>query len=65
MDHPFVFHLVQASLWDETVAADSTYYPPTYDIDGFTHGTANPQKLLAVANRGLTRMWRVAGTVSG
>ena len=50
MDHPFVFHLVQASLWDETVAADSTYYPPTYDIDGFTHGTANPEKLLAVAN---------------
>ena len=50
MDHPFVFHLVQAPLWDETVAADSTYYPPTYDVDGFTHGTANPQKLLAVAN---------------
>ena len=24
--------------------------PPTYEQDGFTHGTANPQKLLQVAN---------------
>lgn len=49
-DHPFVFHLVQASLWDETVRTGETYFPPTYDVDGFTHGTSNPEKLLAVAN---------------
>ena len=49
-DHPFVFHLVQASLWEETIESGGVYYPPTYDIDGFTHGTANPEKLLAVAN---------------
>ena len=49
-EHPFVFHLVQASLWDQTIARDGTYYPPTYEVDGFTHGTSNPQKLLNVAN---------------
>ena len=49
-EHPFVFHLVQATLWDQNIASDSTYYPPTYEVDGFTHGTSNPQKLLNVAN---------------
>lgn len=49
-EHPFVFHLVQAKLWDAAVASNSTYYPPTYDEDGFTHGTSNPDKLLNVAN---------------
>ena len=49
-DHPYVFHLVQASLWDAAVASGKTYFPPTYAVDGFTHGTSNPEKLLAVAN---------------
>jgi uncharacterized protein (DUF952 family) len=49
-EHPFVFHLVQATLWDQNIASDGTYYPPTYKVDGFTHGTSNPQKLLNVAN---------------
>ena len=48
--HDFVYHLVQASLWQQSIANNSVYYPPTYDQDGFTHGTANPQKLLQVAN---------------
>ena len=48
--HEFVYHLVQASLWQQSIANNSVYYPPTYDQDGFTHGTANPQKLLQVAN---------------
>lgn len=30
--------------------ADGIYYPPTYDADGFIHGTANPDRLLSVAN---------------
>jgi len=47
---PQVYHLVQAQLWDRVVAADDIYYPPTYPIDGFTHGTSNPDKLLNVAN---------------
>lgn len=49
-DHPYVFHLVQAKLWDQTVADGTTYFPPTYKVDGFTHGTSNPEKLMAVAN---------------
>ena len=49
-DHPYVFHLVQATLWDAAVASGTVYFPPTYEVDGFTHGTSNPQKLLAVAN---------------
>ena len=49
--HPYIFHLVQAKLWQSTVATNGgVYYPPTYDLDGFTHGTANPDKLLVVAN---------------
>lgn len=49
-DHPYVYHLVQAELWDEAVAAGDIYFPPTYEQDGFTHGTSNPTKLLNVAN---------------
>jgi hypothetical protein len=26
-EHPFVFHLVQATLWDQTIASEGTYYP--------------------------------------
>lgn len=49
-EHPFVFHLVQANLWDQAAQAAESYFPPTYSQDGFTHGTANPEKLLTVAN---------------
>ena len=49
-DHPYVYHLIQASLWDPAVEEGVTYFPPTYDVDGFTHGTSNPDKLLNVAN---------------
>jgi uncharacterized protein (DUF952 family) len=49
-EHPFVFHLVQATLWNQNLESDGTYYPSTYEVDGFTHGTSNPQKLLNVAN---------------
>ena len=49
--HPFIFHLVQKKLWQSTVSSDGgIYFPPTYELDGFTHGTANPDKLLVVAN---------------
>lgn len=49
-DHPYVYHLIQATLWNEAVEKNQTYFPPTYDVDGFTHGTSNPDKLLNVAN---------------
>ena len=47
---PYVFHLVQLTLWEESLESGSIYYPPTYTQDGFTHGTSNPDKLLNVAN---------------
>lgn len=50
LKHPYLFHLVQAKLWESAVNAESDYFPPTYDQDGFTHATANPELLLNVAN---------------
>ena len=49
-DHPYVFHMIQAKLWETARNTGETYYPPTYEVDGFTHGTSNPAKLLNVAN---------------
>ncbi|MEM8546712.1 MAG: DUF952 domain-containing protein [Pseudomonadota bacterium] len=56
MQHPYLFHLVQAELWDAAVAGDTTYFPPTYEQDGFTHATANPDLLLNVANHFYTEV---------
>jgi len=50
LEHPYLFHLIQADLWEAAVNSDSEYFPPTYDQDGFTHATANPDLLLNVAN---------------
>ena len=50
LQHPYLFHLVQADLWQAAVDTDELYYPPTYSQDGFTHATANPDLLLNVAN---------------
>lgn len=49
-DQTPVYHLVQARLWNSVLEAGSTYYPPTYEVDGFIHATANPNRLLDVAN---------------
>ena len=48
--HTDVYHLVQTPLWEACKAKGETYYPPTYEQDGFTHATADPSKLLVVAN---------------
>jgi len=48
--HPHLFHLVQADLWWAAVDGGVDYFPPTYQQDGFTHATANPDLLLNVAN---------------
>jgi len=50
MQHPYIFHLIQAELWQQALDSGEAYYPPTYQQDGFTHATANPAKLLSVAN---------------
>ena len=48
--HSDIYHLVQTHLWEECKASGKTYLPPTYAVDGFTHATADPSKLLGVAN---------------
>jgi uncharacterized protein (DUF952 family) len=48
--YPYIFHLVQKELWEKTLANKSTYYPPTYTQDKFTHATANPDFLLIIGN---------------
>lgn len=48
--YPYIFHLVQKELWEETLANNTTYYPPTYTQDEFTHATANPDFLLIIGN---------------
>ena len=45
-----IYHLVQTPLWEACKANGTTYYPPTYAADGFTHATADPSKLIEVAN---------------
>ena len=50
LEHPYLFHLIQAELWYKALEEDSLYFPPTYKQDGFTHATANPDLLLNVAN---------------
>lgn len=48
--YPYIYHLVQKTLWNEALNTKSTYYPPTYEQDGFTHATANPDFLLTIGN---------------
>ena len=48
--HTEIYHIVQSKVWEHCKATGATYYPPTYDQDGFTHATADPTKLLMVAN---------------
>ena len=56
LNHPFVFHLVQAVQWQQAQSTGAVYFPPTYEQDGFTHGTSDPEKLLKVANRFYARV---------
>jgi len=49
-EHTDIYHLVQTPLWEKCKKTGETYYPPTYESDGFTHATADPSKLLGVAN---------------
>ena len=45
-----IYHLALVSDWQNTLRHNTTYFPPTYDADGFTHGTSEPGRLLDVAN---------------
>ncbi len=46
----FIYHLALVDDWEQAVERNETYYPPTYEADGFTHGTAEKSRLLEVAN---------------
>jgi uncharacterized protein (DUF952 family) len=48
--YPYVFHLIQKESWEKALEENSTYYPPTYTQDEFTHATANPDFLLIIGN---------------
>jgi uncharacterized protein (DUF952 family)/quercetin dioxygenase-like cupin family protein len=48
--HTNIYHLVQKELWEACKTSSQTYYPPTYEADGFTHATADPAYLIGVAN---------------
>jgi uncharacterized protein (DUF952 family) len=48
--HTDIYHLVQVPLWKACTESGETYYPPTYQQDGFIHATADPSMLLGVAN---------------
>jgi uncharacterized protein (DUF952 family) len=48
--YPYIFHLIQKESWEKALAENSTYYPPTYTQDEFTHATANPDFLLIIGN---------------
>ena len=59
--YPYVYHLVQKELWDKALEDNSTYFPPTYSQDKFTHATANPDFLLTIGNHFYTQVkgeWR-------
>jgi len=48
--YPYIFHLIQKKMWEEALASDATYFPPTYSQDKFSHATANPDFLLIIGN---------------
>ena len=45
-----IYHLALHNEWTAITKQGGTYFPPTYDQDGFTHGTGDADKLLEVAN---------------
>lgn len=46
-----IYHMCQRSLWDAAVAAQTAYFPPTFEQDGyFTHASAVPERMLQTAN---------------
>ena len=41
-----LYHMCEKKLWEEAKAAGGAYFPPTFDVDGFTHATAVPSRLI-------------------
>jgi uncharacterized protein (DUF952 family) len=45
-----LYHMCDVEDWNEQIASNGFYVPPTYEQDGFIHATAVPSFLLGVAN---------------
>ena len=48
--HAILYHLAPAERWNAVAEGGEDYKPETFDVDGFTHLTADPSLLLAVGN---------------
>ena len=49
MEH--IYHMcIEKNFDEQTAESENCYYPPTYNMDGFIHATADPQLLIEVAN---------------
>lgn len=46
----YIFHLALVDDWQRAIDDNAIYYPPTYEADGFTHGTSEAKRLIDVAN---------------
>lgn len=50
-DIDVLYHMTSKKLWEECVALDHAYYPPTFEFDGnYTHATAVASRLITTAN---------------
>lgn len=46
-----LYHMCLKDRWEQAVASQEAYYPPTFEQDGyFTHATSVPQRLIDTAN---------------
>ena len=45
-----LYHLIQIDLWKKCKDDNLEYFPPTYEQDGFTHLTKDPNFLIEVGN---------------
>lgn len=45
-----IYHVVQVSVWKKAEDEGNTYFPPTYEHDGFIHATHDGNLLIDVLN---------------
>jgi len=49
--HPeILYHMCERSTWEAAKSSGMAYFPPTFEVDGFTHATAVPSRLITTAN---------------
>ena len=47
---PIIYHLVQQKLWEDALAKNQAYQPPTYEQDGFIHLSSDASFLIDIGN---------------